>query len=722
MKNNYFPKFPYYIIFFCTLFLPNLISAQIPGRIQKTSKASIIPQPDKILSLSDVEIKKLLVQDSIDSIKGLPFRFGKDIDVKIDFISNAKRKIINDTTVLTYSIKSPKAYSINLIFENLKLTENTSLSLYSKDRKFKYGPINNKNLIDASQFWTDIIPGNQLVIELTTTDDIEKNEINISKVIYGYKNSLTLNKFGDSANCNIDVNCPEGQDWAFERSSVSMILLADGTRWCSSSLINNTGRDYRGYILSAFHCIDLDGDEILDANERAAVNNWVFRFNYESPTCDGVDGTNYTSFNGASYKAGYVPTDFILLELFNTPNLDDGVVYAGWSRSSSNPTSGTNIHHPKGDVKKISFDFDNLITNLSSITWPLRSPSPPNSHWVVNLDQGTTEGGSSGSPIFDQNHRIVGQLHGGPNGCAPVIKYYGRFDKSWTGGGTAATRLKDWLDPNNTLQLTLNSELPIKISGSDSFCNNSSITLSANSVTGYQNTWSVSSNLQIISGQNTSSIIVGPTFGSTGLGTVTLTVSYGNHNQIVSKNLYISPVIANFRFTGNNPGNPMTGEPLQAEVDPVPDAYFYEWYSDNNFLETTTVPFISTYDWECGDHRLYVRASTPCGYTDLNGPDNYYWGMCLYTYSYSPNPASSEIKIEKSTFKKGGKAAGLETSSDKKLLITVYDFNGVVVKIKEFNINEASHSLDVSNLKVGHYFLKINNGIREETHQIIISR
>ncbi len=263
----------------------------------------------------------------------------------------------------------------------------------------------------------------------------------------------------------------------------------------------------------------------------------------------------------------------------------------------------------------------------------------------------------------------------------------------------------------------------IVISGPDSFCNINNITLSTNSLVGFQYTWSVTSNLQILSGQNTNSISVGYTTGSTGVGTVTLNLSNGNYSQMMYKNLYITPVITNFRFTGNNPGNPMTGEPLQAEVDPVLDAYFYEWYSDNNFLETTTDPFITTYDWECGDHRLYIRASTPCGYTDLNGPDNYYWGMCLYAYSYSPNPASSEIIIENSTIKeKRGQASILQTPSENKIKILVYDFNGRMVKTEVFNSSETSHCLDVSDLKVGHYFMKIYNGIREETHQIIISR
>jgi PKD repeat protein len=69
----------------------------------------------------------------------------------------------------------------------------------------------------------------------------------------------------------------------------------------------------------------------------------------------------------------------------------------------------------------------------------------------MNYELSTTEGGSSGCPQFDQNHRIVGQLHGGPASCTNVSSdFYGKFSKSWENGTTAASRLKDWLDPNNS--------------------------------------------------------------------------------------------------------------------------------------------------------------------------------------------------------------------------------------------------------------------------------
>ncbi|MBE5316080.1 MAG: proprotein convertase P-domain-containing protein [Xanthomonadales bacterium] len=74
----------------------------------------------------------------------------------------------------------------------------------------------------------------------------------------------------------------------------------------------------------------------------------------------------------------------------------------------------------------------------------------------MDWDQGTTEGGSSGSGLWDQNKRLVGQLHGGSAACGNDLSdYYGRLSVSWNGGGSAATRLRDWLDPSGSGQTAI---------------------------------------------------------------------------------------------------------------------------------------------------------------------------------------------------------------------------------------------------------------------------
>ncbi|HEY0609143.1 MAG TPA: T9SS type A sorting domain-containing protein, partial [Chitinophaga sp.] len=263
------------------------------------------------------------------------------------------------------------------------------------------------------------------------------------QVSHGYRNIFDKN-FGDAGSCNNNVLCPAGNGWENERRSVALLLLANDTRWCSGALVNNANNTDIPYLLTAFHCVS-----------GQSVTNWKFIFHYWSPTCTpNQNGSTSLLFNHANLRASYSPSDFALLQLQQTPAAGSGIAYAGWSRSATAPTNTTAIHHPSGDVMKITFD------NQASVKTAYGGGSG-NNHWQVNWDNGVTEPGSSGSPLFDQNHRIRGQLHGGPSSCTSSDKrdFYGSLDISWTGGATNSTRLRNWLDPGNLGVTTVDTRL-----------------------------------------------------------------------------------------------------------------------------------------------------------------------------------------------------------------------------------------------------------------------
>jgi hypothetical protein len=156
--------------------------------------------------------------------------------------------------------------------------------------------------------------------------------------------------------------------------------------------------------------------------------------------------------SGAVLRSRRTPSDFCLVEI--TGGLVGGTVplsyspyFSGWDNSGVIPTSSVSIHHPSGDIKKISFD-----DAAPGISQGMGS-TEANSTWTVEWDRNTTtEGGSSGSPLFDQNHRIIGQLWGGGASCSNLSSpdYYGRVANSWNPASSNSTnQLKFWLDPNN---------------------------------------------------------------------------------------------------------------------------------------------------------------------------------------------------------------------------------------------------------------------------------
>jgi hypothetical protein len=65
-----------------------------------------------------------------------------------------------------------------------------------------------------------------------------------------------------------------------------------------------------------------------------------------------------------------------------------------------------------------------------------------------------TEPGSSGSPLYNAQRRLVGVLSGGASFCGAspnqLNDLYGMLAHAWEGLGTDSTRVRNWLDPTGT--------------------------------------------------------------------------------------------------------------------------------------------------------------------------------------------------------------------------------------------------------------------------------
>lgn len=148
-------------------------------------------------------------------------------------------------------------------------------------------------------------------------------------------------------------------------------------------------------------------------------------------------------------------SDFELL-LLNNSTIPPyyNVFFNGWGGYNYLvPTTGVGIHHPKGDIKKISH-----YSGISNGTYNGDWVGATNAHFVVDWDattngHGVTEQGSSGSPLIDAFGRVIGTLSGGGSSCSNLngYDYYGRLGYHWQSNGTNNyQRLQPWLDPTNT--------------------------------------------------------------------------------------------------------------------------------------------------------------------------------------------------------------------------------------------------------------------------------
>ncbi len=365
-----------------------------------------------------------------------------------------------ESLIWRMTISSAGAISMNLGFTQFFMPQGAELYLYSPSYSQVIGPFTEKNNNQQGQLWTPIINGDTIIIEVNLPASEQANLIlELTKVNHGYQKIST--KANTSGSCNVDVVCPQGNNWLDQTRSVAVYSFG-GARVCSGTAINNTAQDNTPYFLTADHCkVDVD-------NAASLVIYW----NYQNSVCrtasaianpgDGV----LTQFTlGTTFIADFATSDFTLVKLNQPIPPDFNVFLAGWDRTTTVPETAVTIHHPNVEEKRISIAPPSF-TIVESRPFD-QSGFIPNSHLrVVRWAQGATEGGSSGSPLFDQNKRIVGQLFGGSSACSSnnpnnangKSDWFGRFNISWDGGGTANSRLSDWLDPLNTGVTFLNGK------------------------------------------------------------------------------------------------------------------------------------------------------------------------------------------------------------------------------------------------------------------------
>ena len=381
------------------------------------------------------------------------------------------------------ALKAPGAEAITLYFSRFYLPPGGALFVYNEERSVVLGAFTEENHRPDGTFATSLVPGDHIVIEYNQRSSGQPDpEIVISEIAYAYRgipDGLTnqpsdlegssdlkgIRGFGSSGPCEVNVNCSEGANWQTEKKGVMRIGVKKGfgTYWCSGSLINNTRQDHTPYLLTADHC----GQGATPQD----ISQWIFYFDFESAGCPNPPTSpSWWSLIGATTKAaaGDVNaggSDFFLLLLDQEIPDTVEVWFNGWDRTGHASPDGVGIHHPQGDIKKISTYKDTLISTY----WGDASEM---THWELTWSQtvnghGVTEGGSSGSPLFDPQGRIVGILTGGEASCDSadlnLPDYYGKFSWAWDQNGSEPEKqLKPWLDPDNTGVEVLNG-LPLGI-------------------------------------------------------------------------------------------------------------------------------------------------------------------------------------------------------------------------------------------------------------------
>lgn len=556
-----------YIILF--VLCANLLSAQInTGALPASFKHNLSFEQVDHISLYPPNMELIRSEDAEAEKNGTMMKVARLIPFTANIDNSGTWERTSDgKNIWRLRVSSDGAKSCVLHFDEFELPQGSELFVYNPDRTVVLGPYTSTDNDDGGSYAIGVVYGQELIIEYiaplakSLTGQVKpiKPIIEMSAFSYFYRgaelydNRASAN-FGSSGSCMVNANCSEGNNWRAQQKGVARIYVVEGGYggWCSGTLVNNTNNDQTPYFLTADHC----GGSATSYE----LGQWIFRFKYESAGCTATSEPSGSNITGCTKKArGPLSggSDFLLLQLNTTStNLKNiGVVYNGWTASPSASPSGVSFHHPSGDIKKVS-TYTSQLTTVS-----YGDGAATGAHWMVNWastahGHSVTEGGSSGSPIFNNNGLVVGTLTGGSSYCTSPTSpdAYGKFSYHWTSNGTTNDKqLKPWLAPNSSATSCdyldpNNVGLVCNFSGTPTTVivgNSVSFTDLSTGGTITSRSWSFPGGSPSSSSSPSPTII----YNTPGTYNVTLTVTAGSQNATETKNGYITVVEQGSGFT-----------------------------------------------------------------------------------------------------------------------------------------------------------------------------
>jgi PKD repeat protein len=428
-------------------------------------------------TITPPNMDEIKAEDLARDKNGMFYRIGVASDANITPMSAGLWTTLpNGDKLWQLKVKASGAEALSFLFSTFKLYDNASFWVQDMQGKALYKTLTKNDVLDHFQQHVELCFGDEMVLNLLEPAGTKASEFYLDQIMYGYRSTgnPNVNKINESDACQVNVNCtPEGSNWQDEKRGIARILVVDGNQqgWCSGTLINNAAQDCKPYFLTALHC----GVTSTTAN----FNQWKFYFRYEAIACTNPNTVGTLANNvitGCVKKAtsndggGDSGSDFLLVQLGSAANeaatittlksANFNAYWNGWDANNTASNNGVSIHHPSGDIKKISA----YTTNTTTSGW---NGNGVQSHWqlvwsATTNGHGVTEGGSSGSPLFNYNggnSRVIGTLTGGSSYCNATSSpdFYGKMSYHWQSNTTSGNiPLKNFLDPANSGLLVLN--------------------------------------------------------------------------------------------------------------------------------------------------------------------------------------------------------------------------------------------------------------------------
>ena len=358
----------------------------------------------------------------------------------------------------TFGILADGASSVSLRFDRFQLPDGSGLVLRGGDGT-KTRPLTLADAVpnrrgDALELWTPPMLSSRVELELTVPiARLDQVDLHLDRVHHGYAGFAQPSSAANT--CRLGVECADarGDEAAALRQQAASValLVVDGVRFCSGFLVTDALRTGRPLLLTASHCgVSLHSADSL-----------VVLWNYRRDACDDPAAASPAPSGqfqtGATLLTNNHRKDVALLELNRRPDPSWNVVWAGWDRSDDPLGAAVTVHHPDAAPQSLA-----RASTATRSRYFATMPDPSGDHLRVDAwAEGTTEGGSSGAPLFDAEGRVRGWLRGGHAACDNGLPdWFGRLADAWDDPRGPEYRLRDWLDPTGTEMVAVDGWSP----------------------------------------------------------------------------------------------------------------------------------------------------------------------------------------------------------------------------------------------------------------------
>lgn len=405
----------------------------VPRAIPVSVQKQIVPKGIDVI-LEEPDLTEMLRQDKMISPEKERRRIGinRQLPTRVTVSGGQSTKgtwvdLGDDGSLWLLTIQSRGALAIRIHLEKLQLPNGARIIVYNTEKPQESSePYDGRFLRGRTDLWTGTVFASKVTVECYVPPDVDANEVEfeIWEINHVYFEPLLLP--GREDTCYNDVTC--FPDWWLEARAVARIVFIEGGfgYLCSGCLLNDFDPEtWEDYFLTANHCV----------GTQTVANTVEWFWLYQTSTCNGTPPSVWTvprTTGGADLIASSSGNDFSFMRIRNsTPG---GLAYAGWTTASPGGSDLLScIHHPDGAYKRISFaTLDGSNSNF----------------WIVQYHDGSTEGGSSGSPLLNASRRVIGQLRGGNAACDNMsgTDHFGRFNVTYP-------KIRRWLEIGGTIHV-----------------------------------------------------------------------------------------------------------------------------------------------------------------------------------------------------------------------------------------------------------------------------